>query len=267
MWQWRHIKLVIDESGHDIHPSQKVLRNSILQHLGSKVTKVSPSLVHQLIPATDLVLVSGTLSFLRNLLPSFNSFLSTTSVIAVDSSPVCRRYDVPYAPNYSWQVWNHKHVGGVTRTRILMGFGGSTSEPPTYRLHRRVKDIISYGLPVQPTSPEPKFTHYRPLDLISISDLERPIVSASHRSTTNWGFRRLSGKEICNAFNFPTWLIDDLGSTVENLQVFQNLVPLGLLTFTLDLVLPSVQEDQSLLGLQGVPSSLCVWSPFFDFTQ
>ena len=76
LWQWRTIKLVSVESGHGINPPQQVFRKAIFEHLGKKITKVSPSTVYQLIPGTDVVLVSGSTSFLNNLLPSFEPFLS-----------------------------------------------------------------------------------------------------------------------------------------------------------------------------------------------
>ena len=50
LWQWRTIKLVSVESGHGINPPQQVFQKAIFEHLGKKITKVSPSTVYQLIP-------------------------------------------------------------------------------------------------------------------------------------------------------------------------------------------------------------------------
>ena len=60
------IKLVSDESGHDINPSHRAFREALLEHLGKKVTKVSPPSVYQFIPATEVSFVSGATVFLEH---------------------------------------------------------------------------------------------------------------------------------------------------------------------------------------------------------
>ena len=254
LWQWRSLKLVSVESGHDINPSHRVFQEAILKHLGKKVTKVSPSTVYQLIPGTDVLLVSGSTSFLNNLLPTFESFLSTTAVIAVASTPVKRKFRKPQVEHYTWNLRSHHQYGGVTQTRVLIGISDEAKPVEVeYNLRRSVKDIISYGLPVEPVEPNPSFNHYRPLDLLSIGNLLKPVVYASHRSRTQWGSRPLSGGEIGAAFNLPAWLIKEMDSDLVDVGLFEHLLPVSILSFALDSVFPSVQEGKLLLS--PVPST------------
>ena len=260
LWQWRSIKLVTVESGHDINPSHLLFREAILKHFGKKITKVSPSAVYQLIPGIDVILVSGSISFLNNLLPSFEAFLSTTAVIAVVGTPVKRRFQKPQVEQYTWNLRSHQQYGGVTQARVLVGISnGATPVEVDYKLRRSVKDIISYGLPVEPVEPNPSFEHYRPLDLLSIGKLLKPVVYASHRSRTQWGSRPLSGGEIRAAFNLPAWLIKEMDSVAVDTGLFECLLPVSILSFALDSVFPSVQEGKLLLPL--VPASNSVIPP------
>ena len=138
---------------------------------------------------------------------------------------------------------------------MLIGLSdGSNPLETDYALRRSVKDIISYGLPVEPVQPNPSFAHYRPLDLLSIGKLLKPVVYSSHRSKTQWGSRPLSGQEIAAAFNFPAWLVSALKASLEDISLFDGLLPVGILSFVVDSVFPSVQEGKTLLPPVVSPS-------------
>ena len=97
-------------------------------------------------------------------------------------------------------------MGGVTLVKGLFGLVGfpDIEIPPTVK--RNIGHIVDHGERPHPCSASPQGKHYTTDDLVSLSELDLPVVYSTWRSSQGWGSRRFSGKEVRQLFDLPRWI-------------------------------------------------------------
>jgi hypothetical protein len=191
----------------------------------------------------EVVLLSGTLSFLLEEIPQWNH---QTILLTTDthwSSP-----KIPQGSNrIKWRKCQHSHFGGASNYKLLVGFSGSHLKITPAKIKPTLNHFLNHKLDLQllPRKFDPVTNihpFYRPTDLLNVSDLDRSLLLRSPRFHGRWCHRKLDPSEIASCFGLTLQQQGDdfCGSSLKHL------VPVQLLDACLQ---PLVYETENMVQL------------------
>jgi hypothetical protein len=204
---------------------------------------------------TDVVLVSGTLGFLVQLLPRLQ-LLHTPILMFVEK--LARRVTLPSGNGIEWRRISHKEVGGVTSLVVLFGFIHLKNWELKRRVERTLGHIVNFGTrPRMAIDGNPIFKHYKVGDRLQTKALDVPVVFSTHWYSSGFGYRTLSAHELSSAFDLPLWLHpsgEEACNAWLTSDAFSKMYPLSLFNIVIDTVLDTLGAAD----LKDAPSNALV---------
>jgi hypothetical protein len=156
-------------------------------------------------PQGSVVLISGTLGYVRKLLTWVMNLVNDPILIFVEG--VGRRPVLPEGSDLVWRRISHKRVGGVTTQVGLFGFVRLDSWRLEAKVGHEIGHILNYGSrPQVAATGDPPYRHYKVGDWLQQAELELPVVHSTHWCGTGFGRRTLNAQELSSAFDLPLWM-------------------------------------------------------------
>jgi hypothetical protein len=195
---WRCVYLL----SHEVSRlRQSHLWGTMLDHLIPIMTMV-PTLGALPLTELSIVLLEGSTSYLQHCVAS----LSVETPLLLRLLTGEKRFTVT---GLHWLRLQHSRCGGVTSTRVQMGFRGLPECPLPNAARRSLSHVLqSKERPrsCPPSGPPGLKEFYKPSELLHPTDLNRPVLLPTYFSATGWGVRCLTLHELACAFDIPLWI-------------------------------------------------------------
>ncbi|KAI2498994.1 hypothetical protein MHU86_15498 [Fragilaria crotonensis] len=201
----------------------------------------------------DVWLVSGSLAFIQG----WENRVDVPTVGWISDGG--RRKPNSVGSRWTWSLVSHAMVGGVTKATGIFGTIGVKSVAiANDPIRRSIGHVIKYSERPKPCTPPVITQHYTVDDLLSLHQLDRPVVFKSGFSRSGWGLRKLVNTELAHAFDLPAFVSWE--SVTD-----EKVVPIHMFRVVLDAVLeqigPATQEragQRQKLQAPSLPSTTIV---------
>ena len=170
-----------------LYPSRLSLFNTTISRLGLNKFKFDFTAMD--LPASTIVLVSGSFAFFNDVRDRFQSF---PIVFLLDSHFTKRKLP---SSGLALRRLSHVECGGASNFKCVIGYHNCNHSPITTSVRRVIKHYLNFGTRPAPLSQTMPPT-YTPAHLLSVHHLQQPVVYSTNFIASGVGQRQLSVTEL-----------------------------------------------------------------------